>query len=356
MSVPLTNKPEVGDQAAAGLLTFFASGSKSPRIHSANDKNPDESVGKNKKNTSRRPEVEEDSMNIQSQKRPYKKMKGDDKNMATNAGESKPKRPLSAYNFFFQAERAETRGCAEDVSKVIGKKWRELSENERLVFTNLAKMDTDRYKSEMAEFRSRSGYQNNSKKDETSDSGTSSVETKDSCPDTLQLTSSARLTNATGASQRVAEAYDERNSRSNRNEATFLESYGDIPIAPHIFNNSVVIPNNLNVPCTDFRLSQQPAAPAIYFPPLIRASQLIRNDTHPPTVRDDSDATSRYYRSILEQTESFPFLTGLHPSSQTVLLSGIPLYTPAPLIEGALLQNNGYVNRINQTINKNKEQ
>jgi len=153
MSLPLTNQTEVRDRAAAGLLTFFASGSKSPRIHSAKDKTPDESEVKSKKNKNRRPEVEEDSMNVQKKKRPYKKKKGDDKNMATNAGEPKPKRPLSAYNFFFQAERAESRGCAEEASKVIGKKWRELSEKDRSVFTNLAKMDTDRYKSEMAEFQ-----------------------------------------------------------------------------------------------------------------------------------------------------------------------------------------------------------
>uniref|UniRef100_A0A7S1GNE0 HMG box domain-containing protein n=1 Tax=Cyclophora tenuis TaxID=216820 RepID=A0A7S1GNE0_CYCTE len=66
-----------------------------------------------------------------------------------------PKRPLSAYNFFVQKERArlakeneeqgEKRISFEDLGKMIGNKWRNLPESERLHFQKLAEADMERY-------------------------------------------------------------------------------------------------------------------------------------------------------------------------------------------------------------------
>ena len=69
-----------------------------------------------------------------------------------------PKRPLSAYNLYFQSERSKIQEAAlgagekigfEGLGKIIGKKWRELSAVEREVYGKLAEKDTVRYLKEM---------------------------------------------------------------------------------------------------------------------------------------------------------------------------------------------------------------
>lgn len=80
-----------------------------------------------------------------------------------------PKRPLSAYNLFFQATKyriqAERERSAdenkkknndntprvgfEELGKIIGKLWRELSAKEKKVYEKLADKDGDRYRAEM---------------------------------------------------------------------------------------------------------------------------------------------------------------------------------------------------------------
>lgn len=66
-----------------------------------------------------------------------------------------PKRPLSAYNIFFQEERLkiqqedENRLGFNDYGKIIGIRWKELSEDERKKYNELAQEDTLRYRNEM---------------------------------------------------------------------------------------------------------------------------------------------------------------------------------------------------------------
>ena len=69
-----------------------------------------------------------------------------------------PKRPLSAYNLFFQAERSKVLEIAqqsgerisfEGLGKIIGKRWQQLTHKERQLYDMLAIKDTDRYRQEM---------------------------------------------------------------------------------------------------------------------------------------------------------------------------------------------------------------
>lgn len=69
-----------------------------------------------------------------------------------------PKRPLSAYNLFFQSERTKIQEVAqgtgekigfEGLGKIIGKKWKELTAVERKMYDKLADKDTQRYRAEM---------------------------------------------------------------------------------------------------------------------------------------------------------------------------------------------------------------
>ena len=68
------------------------------------------------------------------------------------AGDPRPKRPMSAYNYFFQSERTVVCGCVEEASKIIGKRWRELSVEDRQHYINLAESDGKRYRVELAEY------------------------------------------------------------------------------------------------------------------------------------------------------------------------------------------------------------
>ncbi|GAX26290.1 hypothetical protein FisN_16Lh126 [Fistulifera solaris] len=86
-----------------------------------------------------------------------------------------PAPPLSAYNFFFRAERlggsdgkrdgpksqdqdtpseADTKGLSDfqTMTKSIGLKWRELSADQKRIFEDLAKEDLGRYRRELAEY------------------------------------------------------------------------------------------------------------------------------------------------------------------------------------------------------------
>jgi hypothetical protein len=73
-----------------------------------------------------------------------------------------PKRPLSAYNLYFQSARAKILECAEDgdggkigfegLGKIIGQRWRVLPELERKAYEMLANKDSVRYRKEMEEY------------------------------------------------------------------------------------------------------------------------------------------------------------------------------------------------------------
>mmetsp|Transcript_10788 Transcript_10788/g.23064 ORF Transcript_10788/g.23064 Transcript_10788/m.23064 type:complete len:450 (+) Transcript_10788:162-1511(+) len=75
----------------------------------------------------------------------------------------KPKRPMSAYNFFFRAERVKILDAAnkneqdgesiatsfEDIGRIIGKRWREISDEEHIRYKEMATEDSNRYQAEM---------------------------------------------------------------------------------------------------------------------------------------------------------------------------------------------------------------
>lgn len=69
-----------------------------------------------------------------------------------------PQRPLSAYNLFFQSERPKIlqesasdqhRTTFEELGKVVGQRWRDLSEEKRKEFQKLADVDALRYRKDM---------------------------------------------------------------------------------------------------------------------------------------------------------------------------------------------------------------
>lgn len=66
-----------------------------------------------------------------------------------------PKRPLSAYNLFFQHERIRVYAAAEsgrvsfeELGKLVGKRWRALSDMERKKYDKLADAEVERYRQE----------------------------------------------------------------------------------------------------------------------------------------------------------------------------------------------------------------
>mmetsp|Transcript_20054 Transcript_20054/g.36243 ORF Transcript_20054/g.36243 Transcript_20054/m.36243 type:complete len:500 (+) Transcript_20054:153-1652(+) len=71
-----------------------------------------------------------------------------------------PKRPLSAYNLYFQAERSKILAKQEEngdgprigfegLGKIIGKQWRDLSSADKILYEKLAEKDSERYRKEM---------------------------------------------------------------------------------------------------------------------------------------------------------------------------------------------------------------
>ena len=72
---------------------------------------------------------------------------------------SLPKRPLSAYNLYFQRVRADlnsdgaSRIGFHELGKIVGKKWKSLSEEEHKVFRELAIHDSERYRRDMEQHK-----------------------------------------------------------------------------------------------------------------------------------------------------------------------------------------------------------
>jgi HMG (high mobility group) box len=72
-----------------------------------------------------------------------------------------PKRPLSAYNFYFKAQRTnilsekqcsgdDGRGIGfEELGKIARKRWKELGNAEKKIYEELAEKDRERYRNEM---------------------------------------------------------------------------------------------------------------------------------------------------------------------------------------------------------------
>ena len=78
-----------------------------------------------------------------------------------------PKRPLSAYNLYFRAEREKILAVQNEVGytgqrigfeglgKIIGKQWRDLSMDDKKEYEELAEKDSERYRKEMEEYHER---------------------------------------------------------------------------------------------------------------------------------------------------------------------------------------------------------
>ena len=87
-------------------------------------------------------------------------------------GEEQPRRPLSAYNYFFRSERARLLGLGpvdfdndvrekrrhrkthgkigfREMANQVGTKWKSLTEEEKAPYTRLFQRDRARYKAEM---------------------------------------------------------------------------------------------------------------------------------------------------------------------------------------------------------------
>lgn len=106
------------------------------------------------------------------------------KKFSVKKPKDKPKRPLSAYNFFLRAERAKIvkfikgegpdehepdqpeadlsvlklkggRICFEQMGKLIGKRWKTLGAESLKKYSDMALADAERYKIEMAEYKAR---------------------------------------------------------------------------------------------------------------------------------------------------------------------------------------------------------
>ena len=105
----------------------------------------------------------EDQETETSEKRPY----GDVETASTSSEQPKkrrkkpkglPKRALSSYNCFFRSERSkiqqEIPGIDfEELGRLVGKRWSELSEEERQPYNLLAMEDRERYHNEMEAFK-----------------------------------------------------------------------------------------------------------------------------------------------------------------------------------------------------------
>jgi len=74
-----------------------------------------------------------------------------------------PKRPLNAYNVFFQQERLKLQQDEnlqigfEEFGKIIGARWKELSDKEREKYDERAREDSVRYRKEMDAYKANNG-------------------------------------------------------------------------------------------------------------------------------------------------------------------------------------------------------
>lgn len=120
----------------------YPSGSNDLLLSTADGK---EESGSSDRNTAKRSSSQSGSMPTSRRKKKPKGM---------------PKRPLSAYNLYFQAQRAgilardeSEDGCKkigfEGLGKIIGKQWKGLSEKDRKKYHKLAEKESVRYRNEM---------------------------------------------------------------------------------------------------------------------------------------------------------------------------------------------------------------
>ncbi|MCO5586962.1 hypothetical protein L7F22_040907 [Adiantum nelumboides] len=86
-------------------------------------------------------------------------VEGDGKKKRRKKDPNAPKRAISSFMYFSQAEREVLKrtnpGLAfKEVAKVLGERWKKLSEEEKEPYENSAKLDKVRYSKEMTEYRS----------------------------------------------------------------------------------------------------------------------------------------------------------------------------------------------------------
>ena len=138
----------IGEDAKVGATVAASSEGSDPDLFDATfpdsggDNTDSQSKGVDRKKRSREP--------VSLSQRRKKKPKG------------MPKRPLSAYNLYFQSERAKILETGETgeggklgfegLGKIIGSKWRVLSSSERKKYDKLADKDSARYRREMKDY------------------------------------------------------------------------------------------------------------------------------------------------------------------------------------------------------------
>ena len=199
------NGLDAGDRAAAQLLTFFAASQTSSASKDIEEQAPNakeiteyinagnndiidfrnnremlDVVEEDKSSDFRSPDADQDSVSKQivrqqeveaddhssdtmeietnantKTKKVQSKKKNKNSSDAVADENPKPKRPMSAYNYFFQAERAKISGNVEETSRVIGQRWKELNGEKRQSFVELAKKDSKRYRDELREYQFR---------------------------------------------------------------------------------------------------------------------------------------------------------------------------------------------------------
>lgn len=95
------------------------------------------------------------------QRRKNRAIRGPSRRTGKKKPKGMPKRPLSAYNIFFQQERLRVyeqsnlsgdRVTFEDLGKEIGMRWRNLSEKDRKQYDQLADKEIERYRQERDAF------------------------------------------------------------------------------------------------------------------------------------------------------------------------------------------------------------